>query len=249
MPYTLSHAIVALPLHHLTRGKIPLAAVVVGSISPDFPYLLALTPMHAPGHSLIGVLIYCLIPSLLVLVAWYRLLESSTLELFVLPIRKWKFNKLSYLQVLIGVLLGSYSHVVWDATSHFDGAFVHGSVFWNQELFSLPLYKLNQYFSGVLGLITLAVWYLVTVLRNRPNQYKGHIFIGALCYWVSIVSFIVLANVLHDSNTALDYAIHSSIGVIPGAFYGACIYAFLVHLRKRSINLAPKTSAKFPSNS
>ena len=41
MPYTLSHAIVALPLHHLTRGKIPLAAVVVGSISPDFPYLLA----------------------------------------------------------------------------------------------------------------------------------------------------------------------------------------------------------------
>ena len=42
MPYTLSYAVVAIPLSLLARGRIPLVAVFIGSMSPDFPYLLEL---------------------------------------------------------------------------------------------------------------------------------------------------------------------------------------------------------------
>jgi hypothetical protein len=233
MPYTLAHAVVALPLNYFARGRIPLAAMAVGSFSPDLPYLIALTPANAPGHTLIGVLIYCLVPSLIILLVWYRLLETSTLEFFGLPKRKWLFDKLSYFALLLGVLLGAYSHVLWDATSHADGALVISSQFWNQELFSLPLYKWNQYSSGVLGLATLAVWYLFAVLRNRQEPYKGRFVIGVICYSGSIAFFVVLANVIHGSTVVLEYAVRSAIGVMVGGVFGACLYAILLRVRNK----------------
>ncbi|MDZ7871691.1 MAG: DUF4184 family protein [Rheinheimera sp.] len=44
MRFTISHAIAAYPVHHLTRRKIPVMPVVIGSMSPDFPYLLFYDP-------------------------------------------------------------------------------------------------------------------------------------------------------------------------------------------------------------
>lgn len=143
MPYTLSHAVVALPLSLLSlpsnsSRKVPVVAIAVGSMSPDFPYLMALTPTHAPGHSLLGVFVHCLIPSLLVLLIWYRLLEKETLKLFALPQRAWLIDIKSHLLIILGVLLGAYSHVLWDATSHAHGIIVKGSDFWHQQWLSLP---------------------------------------------------------------------------------------------------------------
>ena len=230
MPYTLSHAVVAIPLKLLTRGRIPIAAMIVGSLSPDFPYLLALTPTSAPGHSLIGVLIYCLVPSLFVLLVWYRLLETSMLEFLGLPKRKWSFDMSSYFSLVFGVLLGAYSHVLWDATSHSYGMFVIGSDFWHQQLFSLPLYKWNQYASGVLSLVALLGWYLVAVIKNRKEHYKGRLLAGILCFSLSVIFFVLLANIIHGSTVASEYVVRSAIGVMVGIVCGACLYAIWVRI-------------------
>ena len=200
MPYTLSHAIVALPLSSISFSsksvrKIPVASTVVGSMSPDFPYLVALTPTHAPGHSLSGILVYCLVPSLLILLIWYRLLERETLKLFALPKRTWSLDIFSCLLIVLGVLSGALSHALWDATSHSYGMFVNGSDFWHQQWFSLPLYKWNQYTGGVVGLLVLAAWYLRTVLHNRHEIYQGHFKTGLSCYLVCIAFFIVFTNI------------------------------------------------------
>lgn len=231
MPYTLSHAVVALPVSVIARGRIPLAAMVVGSMSPDFPYLLALSPTEAPGHSESGVLIYCLLPSLLMLLVWYRWIEGPTLELFRLPRREWSFGKSSYFLVVLGVLIGAYSHVLWDATSHFDGLFVVNSEFWNREILSLPMYKLNQYGGGILGLAALFVWYVFAVIKNRQEQYQGKLLIGVLVYSISIVFFVLLANIVHGSTVIIEFAVRSAIGGIVGGICGMCMYAFMVHLQ------------------
>ncbi|WP_133296180.1 DUF4184 family protein [Zooshikella ganghwensis] len=234
MPYTLSHAIISLPVSVMTRGKIPLAALVVGSISPDFPYLLALTPTEAPGHSVLGIFTHCLIPSLLMLLTWYLWLAGPTLDLLRLPKESQSFGVMPFFMIVFGVLIGAYSHVLWDATSHADGAFVINSEFWNKAFFSLPLYKWNQYGSGILGLIALSSWYLYTVASNHQAKYQGKLTLGLSIYGTCTIFFIVLANVIHGSSTLTDYAVRSANGAITGCFVGMFIYALVVNLKKRT---------------
>lgn len=95
--------------------------VVIGSMSPDFPYLLFMTPVHAPGHSISGVWIYCLLPALLMLALWYWWLEKPILNLLALPRAQVSWNIREALLVILGVLLGAYSHLLCDATSHSYG--------------------------------------------------------------------------------------------------------------------------------
>ena len=231
MPYTISHAIISLPAHSITRGKIPVAAFIVGSISPDFPYQLALTITKAPGHSIAGVFIYCLLPSLLILAIWYRWLEKPTLDLFWLERERVSFNKWSYLAIVFGVLIGAYSHILWDSTSHVDGYFVARSDFLRTSLFSLPLYKWNQYGSGVLGLFALFLWYIYTIFKHRKRPYKGRLILGLSIYAASILGFIVVANAIHGSSNLAEYAVRSSIGFMTGGAVAAIIYSLIVGLQ------------------
>jgi len=234
MPYTLSHAVISLPVSALVQRKIQLSALVVGSISPDLPYLLALTPTEAPGHSLFGVLTYCLVPSLFALFVWYRWLEEPTLDLLRLPKRAQSFGMWPFLLIVFGVLMGAYSHVLWDATSHSIGAFVINSEFWQREYFSLPLYKWNQYGSGVFGLMGLAVWYLHTVAKNDQGRYKGKPALGFTIYVACITFFVVIANAIHGSSAMSEYAVRSAIAVITGGVVGMCIYALVVNHENRA---------------
>ena len=178
-----------------------------------------------------GVLIYCLVPSLLLLSIWYRWLEQPTLDLLWLPQRPQAFAKQNYFLIIIGVLLGAYSHVLWDATSHSYGMFVTNSEFWKQKLLSLPLYKWNQYASGVIGLIILLIWYCSRVLRNRHNPYKGYLGIALAVYISNIVFFIALANIIHESDTIAEYTVRSAIGIISGFTIGTCLYAAIINLK------------------
>jgi len=232
MPYTLSHAVVSLPVAWITRYKIPLSALIVGSISPDIPYILALTPTHAPGHSMLGVLSFCLIPSLGTLFVWHRWLEAPTLELFGLSWKSRTLNWRNFCLSSIGVLIGAYSHVLWDATSHADGAFVVNSDFWRRTILSLPLYKWNQYVSGIAGLVIIVVWYLRSVLKERKNLYKGHLLPGLVTYTVCIAFFILLANVLHSAMSFYDIVIRSSVGFMAGGLFATCVYSLIVNWRK-----------------
>ncbi len=228
MPYTLSHAVMSIPFSWFSRGRIPFAALAIGSMSPDFPYLIALKPTDAPGHSLTGVLLYCFIPALLLALLWYRWLEKPTHELWHLPVRSKEQKSPPVFSVIIGVLIGAYSHVIWDATSHVDGFFVQSSGFWQQVYFSLPLYKWNQYASGVSGLVVLSLWYLINLMKNRKEPYIGHPFIGGVVYMVSVSTVVAVANISHESGSVAQYAVHSALAVITGGFVAVCVYALVV---------------------
>ena len=225
MPYTFSHAVVSLPVSLASRGKIPIAAIAVGSMSPDFPYLLALTPTEAPGHSILGILLYCFVPSLALLALWYRFIEKPTLSFLHLPQRAESPNSTPRMAMVLGVLIGAYSHVLWDATSHSYGAFFVNSAFWHREVFSLPLYKWNQYGSGIAGLAILLVWYIYTVANTCDKTYRGHFWTGIIIYTACISSFVIFANVFHESARLSEFAVHTAIGVIDGGIVGACLYA------------------------
>lgn len=231
MPFTISHAIAAYPLHHLTRRKIPVMPVVIGSMSPDFPYLLFMTPVHAPGHSIFGVWIYCLLPALLLLALWYRWLEKPVLNLLALPRVQIVWNIREGLLVILGVLLGAYSHVLWDATSHSYGYFVQNNEFWHAEFLGLPLYKLNQYGSGVLGLAGLVLWYAKFKAISPQVFESAHLKPAFIIYTLCVLFFVLVANVLHDAADLSYVVVRSAIGFTNGIIIGSVIYAAWVSRR------------------
>ena len=91
----------------------------------------------------------------------------------------------------------------------------------------MPLYKWNQYGSGIVGLILLALWYVINQIKHRNEPYKGRLVTGLIIYSTSIVFFIVLANVIHDSQTTSEYAVRSAIGFMSGTVVAMCLYALV----------------------
>jgi len=175
MPFTASHAVVALPF---ARTPIPAGAVAVGAMAPDLPLFFRWGPDYATTHGLPGVL-WATIPIALLLYAIWRLaLRPAASALLPAPLgarlpAAWDRPSLrppapaALLLVLLGVALGVATHVLWDGFTH-PGRF--GSEW--LPLLAQPWGPLDgtswlQHASSLLGLAGLAAW-AALALRRAP---------------------------------------------------------------------------------
>lgn len=56
MPFTISHAIYAIPIRHIMPKYFSVMGLILGSMSPDFEYFIYLEPYVTIGHSIQGLL-------------------------------------------------------------------------------------------------------------------------------------------------------------------------------------------------
>jgi hypothetical protein len=173
MPFTVSHAAAALPVHVFSR-RLPLAALMVGSMAPDFAFFVPFAPYRSSTHSIPGLFWFCLPVGLVVWFVFVRWMERPTMAL--LP-DAWR-EKLTptgpvtpRLLALagIGIVLGAITHLIWDSFTHSHtwATSVLPSLRERQAaLGGAPLYHLLQVASSVFGLTVLSLWLLS--LRNRP---------------------------------------------------------------------------------
>ena len=163
MPFTLAHPAAVLPLR--PARALPFSALVVGSMSPDFPYFLLLhNELYHVGHSLLGLVTFCLPASLLVLAVYHGLLKFPLLALLpdgvqrrLLAPARWGGRVRSAGDAAgtgAAIILGAFTHQVWDSFTHINGAVVT-RVPWLHSPF--PVYKVLQHGSTVVGL-TLLWW-------------------------------------------------------------------------------------------
>jgi Domain of unknown function (DUF4184) len=179
VPFTVAHAVVAPPLSRWSGGVLPASALVVGAMAPDFEYLVFLQTRRTVGHSPIGLLVFCLPVSLLVLFVWHRVVKRPVAALLPdrwghlgaaldrpFPCGSWAERA----QVVAAVLLGAVSHITSDAFTHAGGVGV-ALVPWLRTvlpLVGLPAYVVLQYASGLLGMLLL-VLFVVAWARNQPR--------------------------------------------------------------------------------
>jgi hypothetical protein len=165
MPFTISHAAAALPLR---RTGLPMAALMIGCMTPDFAYFLPWEPDRMGTHSIAGLFWFCWPVGLMAWVIFVLLLEAPTIAL--LP-PSWRAgitrsarpgSPRSLALVSLAVILGAITHDVWDAFTHGRSIVVdrlpmfHSSV----ELLGIRfrLFYWLQIASSVLGLVALAWW-------------------------------------------------------------------------------------------
>ena len=144
MPFTVSHAAAVLPLHRLSKGRLPLAAMMIGSMSPDFAYFLPMGLGRGSTHDLEGLFLFCWPVGLAVWLLYVRLLERATIELLPLAWRERVSRSDSELSirslalVSLGVILGAITHIAWDSFTHANTIMTDTFPALSAELFTFP---------------------------------------------------------------------------------------------------------------
>ncbi|MET3637515.1 DUF4184 family protein [Curtobacterium oceanosedimentum] len=209
MPFTVSHAVVALAAR---RTLLPVAAVAVGSMAPDAVLFAPFLPRYEDAHSWWGIPTIDLAVSLVVLAAWWFLVRPAWAPVVPglrrrLPSgwdRRPVLTARDALLVVVGCVLGSVTHVVWDGFTHPHGFVV---LAWpalrDTTVGGYPLPFFLQDVSSVLGLLALlvvaAVWWRRTA--PIPSAVPGR---AEQVVVVVIAALVVLATVAQAGKVMLQ---------------------------------------------
>ena len=221
MPFTLSHPAAAIPF---LRTRLVPSALVIGCMAPDFEYFLHFAPEGGFGHTLAGVFLFDLPAAFIALWLFhvyakdplYTWLPASVrrrirLGPAALPIR----NFLQFALVMLSILIGVATHILWDSFTHDNfwpyqhWQFLHRTVL-------LPVYgpmeyvRVIQHGSTVVGAAVLLLWFWSWFRRTAPMQpetapytRKNH---RAALFVISIMALIaaVLNGPLYPELISLD---------------------------------------------
>ena len=169
VPFTIAHSVTARPIRRLSGGRLVLPALAVGAMAPDFEYLVHLSATRTIGHTIPGLFVLCLPTALVVLWLWHRLVAPVLAPLlrpltggltngWTDPAPFWPPARLAL--VCTSIVIGSFSHVAWDAFTHEGGVVVNLWTGFRHEIGPgpLPVYKWLQFGGSVFGMILLGVW-------------------------------------------------------------------------------------------
>ena len=248
MPFTVSHAAAVLPLSY--KHQLPMAALMIGSMAPDFGYFFSHEVSRALTHSFTGLFLFALPAGLAVWLFYVSILEKSTITLLS---DRWhtrfahtdSFSWGLIARACIAIVLGAATHVLWDAFTH-RGTFVTNAIpalLGPTPGFSwLPIYHLLHGLSSVVGLVILAFWArhlhrLPARSLIRPYAISERARIGAIWFLGAVTLIVGLLHGLPYVQRRYDAQLFSAaVGLMSGLFIGWCCVAIgmWIDARRRS---------------
>jgi hypothetical protein len=249
VPFTVSHAAAVLPLHWFSKHKLPLTALMIGSMAPDFGYIFSYEVSRPLTHSFTGLFIFSLPVGLAVWLFYVAVLEKATITLLS---DRWH-TRFAHTDAVTGALigraaiaivLGAVTHLLWDSFTH-RGTFATDAfpallgptpgVSW------LPIYHLLHGLSSVVGLVILAIW-----ARNlhrvparslmRPYKISERARAGAL--WVLFATSLLagFAQWLPYAHRRYDAQFFfAAVGTMSGFFVAWCCVAIAMRIHSRRV--------------
>jgi hypothetical protein len=244
MPITPAHAAAAWPLKR-AFPRLPLAALVIGTLSPDLEYLLRLRPVGKFGHSAEGLVLFCLPLTLLLWWLWRGVIAPSLLPLLPpgprqaaeRPLHDHPPGLLSW--AACAALFGALSHVIWDGLTHPDG--------WAVVLIpwlgrppttpaSQPPYFYLQYFTSFTAALVVVAWVAQAFLDHPPEARRfapGQKLrlVRAVVLVLGFSAAVALANA-SVAPSLIGGLARAAVGAELGLGLGLLLYAGAWHLRQ-----------------
>jgi hypothetical protein len=218
VPFTLSHPAAVL----LLRGtRLPVTAMVAGSMAPDVPMFVPIPGSYGVTHSWVGVVTVDLLISVVAVGLWLGVMREALVDLAPAAVRDrlepWAgYDARQWALVPLAAVLGSASHVLWDAFTHRARWGVR-EITWLHEVHGgLVGFKWAQYASGVLGLLVVGAWALTTLRRLAVQPRSPRV--PELC--TRALAAVLGATALVGAVAALSAA---SPGLVPMAFRAAVL--------------------------
>jgi hypothetical protein len=171
MPFTFAHPAAVLPLRRFK--SLHLAALMVGSITPDLPYYVPerYGRLLWESHTATGAIWIDIPIGLVTLLMGFLLRRPLTVlmsprarTLSLQSMEHFRERPSLWLWAPLAIYIGVWTHILWDAATHDSGSIVK-RVSALSAPFTLGGYTTTvchflQYVSSVAGLLILAIWYL-----------------------------------------------------------------------------------------
>lgn len=232
MPFTLAHPVIMLPLDKTNRFSI--TALIAGSMVPDFEFFFQMREVENIGHHWYGILLFDLPVAIVFCFAFHNLLKQ--LLIINLPesyrnkfINVIGFNWNAYaaankMKILLSLLVGIFSHIAWDAFTHYDGFFVLllPVLQYNISIMgkTIPVYFLLQIFSSFAGM-----WLLYRAITKLPDTATGSLSVKTnVYYWPA---FIIVFTIIVVARIYIWPQYNSFWGIVM-ACMGSFIYAWVL---------------------
>jgi hypothetical protein len=223
MPFTPSHAVIALPF--IRTPLIP-AAIAIGAMTPDLPLFVRGLPLHyGVTHDLVWLPATVLLALLLLLVwrsvlrpaarelspdwlasrlpgSWDRSALDAARETFrVTPAgasiddRRWTVDARAVVLVVVSLLVGVVSHILWDLFTHEGRWGVAAFPALAEQWGPLAGFKWLQHGSSVVGLAIIGVWALVWLWKRDAATPVTRVLPGGArwAWWLSLPVVLVIA--------------------------------------------------------
>lgn len=246
MPFTPSHAVVALPF---VRTPLPFGAVAVGSMAPDVPLFFPVGVTYEQTHGFPSLLLFSVPVAVLLYLVWRLLLRPAARALLPTSIgahlpASWDGREAGRVPVagsgaglartapwaLLALVLGVVTHVLWDAFTHpdrFGSTLVPALA---ERWGPLVGTQWAQYASSLGGLVVLAIAaarYLRRTPPAPPSSRPATVSTRRirLAFWGSLIAALVAGVVVVASTRGLPTDVHTakSFTFFAGTLAGALV--------------------------
>lgn len=205
MPFPLAHPAAVLPLKRFCPRWFSLPALVVGSISPDVGYCFGPLNVDGISHQLLGTFVFCLPAGMIMLWAFYHWrmgVVGMLPQRYQAALRPLCSKPPPRIAVLTAsLLIGAWTHLLWDAFTHKDGWFVLHSTLLQTQLGTLLGHKVRV-FHGLWYLCSFAgVGWLFVVfdkwIENGQGLPSGTSTAARLRRGILVASLVVVLAPIH----------------------------------------------------
>jgi len=207
MPFTFSHPAIVLPF--ISKNKswkiFSSTGLIIGSIIPDFESFIRFDQHKEYSHTWLGAFWFDLPLAVLFAVVFHNVVRDPLIRNLPPTIGAKYYSYLNFnwnaffrkhvVMVVYSMLIGIFSHLLWDAFTHLNLADPN-AIDAPQMIGRFRLYIILQYACSVLGL-SIVIWY---ILKDR-KQFSAEAHIGVAItdkrrtqYW-SIAAIIAAVTI------------------------------------------------------
>ena len=179
MPFTVAHAAAALPFR---RFNLVWSAFLVGSMAPDFPYVIGSTRYRDLGHYFPGIVLFTLPAAFAALWFYHWAVKRPAAGLLPIGMQQRLNGELGefkfgggrrMLVITFSIILGIAIHLLWDSFTHaHTWPWLHFA--WLRSWIKvpaagwMPTFMMLQYASTFVGFFALGVWILLWYRETTP---------------------------------------------------------------------------------
>lgn len=250
MPFTFSHAALILPVYHL-NPRLSLTGLMVGSLIPDIEYYIRFKKdLSQYGHNIGGVFWFDLPLAILLSFLFHKVVRNQIIHnspdyifrRFALCSNfSWtKYFRSHYMLVIFSILLGVFSHLLWDGALHYYfGESNEENVqfdFGNLD-YETSSYRLVHLINSVLGLVVLFLFVHKMPVISRVKKIR---FPGFWTYIIVLTGCGLLCAFAYTSDNDVEDWTVIVISCLGISIFAICTYQFLfeakiIRARKRQI--------------
>jgi len=244
MPITPAHTAAAWPVHRVFR-RLPLAALVIGTMAPDMEYVLRMRPYGRFGHTPLGLFLFCLPATLIVWWAWRAAVRPALTPLLPPALRAaaeapppGRATDALPLAVM-AALLGAATHILWDGFTHDTGwgvALV--PVLRESYIPGLTWTHVAQYVSTLVGGVIVVAWAARAWLRWPPEARRfapgqRARLARAVLFVTAVSAAFSTGNALRETELLLRLG-RAAVGAMAGGAIGLALYSIWAASRGRA---------------